>query len=122
MTDRENRDQGHEAGRGEPEHDERDHADRDHGNEGGRPIVQVLDSNTNREVKFHMQWTDTLQAVWDRAYTELGEAKVEGDEFSCQDGPVLTAHLSLTLAEARDRHICPARKFAIMRPTGGASA
>lgn len=84
------------------------------------PIVEVADLNTNREVKFHAAWSDTLKTIFERAYHELNEAKVEGDEFICQTGPSLMPHLQLTLEQAREQHLCPNRKFAIRRPTGGA--
>lgn len=95
--------------------DEKKDKDNEHG-----PIVEVADLNTNREVKFHAAWSTTLGAIFDRAYRELQEARIDGDEFVCQAGPSLMAHLQLTLEQARERRLCPDRKFAIRRPTGGA--
>jgi len=75
---------------------------------------------TNDEKKFHVHWNNTLQQIWDRAYTELGEAKQAGDTFECQDGTKLGAYLGLTLEQLRDRKICVDRKFQIRGPAGGA--
>ncbi len=100
--------------RGQERDEERDQ-DRDKG-----PAVEVLYLNSNEEAKFHASWDATLQQVWDRGYTELGETRREGDEIQCQEGASLMSYLALTLADLRDRHICPGRKFAIRSATGGA--
>jgi hypothetical protein len=84
------------------------------------PAVEVLYLNSNEEAKFHASWDTTLQQVWDRGYTELGESRREGDEIQCQEGASLMSYLSLTLEQLRERHICPDRKFAIRSATGGA--
>ena len=84
------------------------------------PAVEVLYLNTNEEAKFHASWDATLQQVWDRAYIELGETRRDGDEIQCQEGESLMSDLGRTLAELRERHICPNRKFAIRSATGGA--
>ncbi len=99
----------------EKEHDHDKDKDHDKG-----PVVEVLYLNSNEETKFHASWRDTLQHVWDEAYKKLGETRREGDEFQCEDGGSLMAHLSLTLEEARERHICKEREFAIRSATGGA--
>jgi hypothetical protein len=93
-------------------------AKEDHGN----PEVEVLYLKTSDEKKFHATWSDTLQQVWDRGYSELKEAKNAGDTFECQDGTKLTAHLGLTLEQARDQKICKDRKFQIRGPAGGAQS
>lgn len=90
-----------------------------HGHEGG-PIVEVVNLNTNDEVKFHADWADTVGQVWTRAYEELKEARGERDQFECQDGTPLMEHLNLTLRELQDRHLCIGRKFQIRGETGGA--
>jgi hypothetical protein len=84
------------------------------------PIVEVTNLNTNESVKFHANWDETLQVVWDRAYTELKEAKNAGDELLCEGGAVLTGYVNSTLAQLRDQKICQNRKYQIRRPTGGA--
>jgi hypothetical protein len=86
----------------------------------GQPLVEVLYLNTNDEVKFHAPWDDTLEKVWEEAYRKLEEARRPGDEIQCQDGSSLMSYLQLTLAQMRERHICPDRKFAIRSATGGA--
>lgn len=88
--------------------------------QGGNPIVEVIDLNTNEEVKFHASWSDTLQTIWDKAYGELKEGRRDGDTFECQDGTSLTSHLGLTLEQLREKKICQARKFQIRGPAGGA--
>ena len=88
---------------------------------GGRPLAHVDDLNTNEEVQFHASWDDTLARVWDRAYSELGEARRPNDVLECDGGQPLAQYLGLTLAQLRDQHICPNRKFAIRGETGGAS-
>lgn len=97
------------------EREKENEQDRDKG-----PAVEVVYLNTNEVAKFHASWDDTLQRVWDRAYTELGESRREGDEIQCQDGGSLMGHLTLTLAQLREQHICPSRKYAIRSATGGA--
>ena len=84
------------------------------------PVVEVVYLNSNEETKFHASWHNTLQHVWDEAYKKLGETRREGDEFQCQDGGSLMGHLTLTLEQLRDRHICKEREFAIRSATGGA--
>jgi hypothetical protein len=84
------------------------------------PAIEVLYLNSNEEAKFHASWDDTLQQVWDRGYQELGETRRDGDEIQCQDGASLMGYLSMTLAQLRDQHICPDRKYAIRSATGGA--
>jgi len=86
----------------------------------GGPIVEVEDLHTNEEVKFHAEWTDTVQQVWDKAYVELGEARRETDVFECKDGQSLMDSLNLTLEQLRERHTCQNRKFQIRGGTGGA--
>jgi hypothetical protein len=97
------------------EHEKEQDKDRDK-----RPAVEVIYLNTNEEAKFHAGWDDTLQQVWDRAYAELGETRRDGDELQCQDGGSLMGQLTLTLAQLRDQHVCPSRKYAIRSATGGA--
>lgn len=87
---------------------------------GSNPVVEVLDLNTNREVKFHVSWTMTLQQVWDKAYEELKEGRRERDQLECRDGHSLSTYLSQTLEQLRQQHICPARKYQIRGETGGA--
>jgi hypothetical protein len=86
----------------------------------GNPAVEVLYLKTNAEKTFHAHWNTTLQQVWDQAYVELGEAKVAGDTFECQDGMKLAAYLGQTLEQLRDQKICVNRKFQIRGPAGGA--
>lgn len=84
------------------------------------PVVEVENLKTNETEKFHMPWDSTVAQVWDEAYRKLDESRGPADEFQCQDGTKLSAHLNLTLADLRDREICQHRKFAIRGPTGGA--
>jgi hypothetical protein len=86
----------------------------------GNPVVHVLYLKTNDETTFHVHWNNTLQQVWDQAYSELGEAKQNGDTLECQDGTKLDSYLGQTLEQLRDQHICVARKFQIRGPAGGA--
>jgi hypothetical protein len=82
--------------------------------------VDFLYLKTNEEKKFHVQWNNTLQQVWDQAYTELGEAKQNGDTLECQNGTKLAPYLGQTLEQLRDQKICVDRKFQIRGPAGGA--
>jgi hypothetical protein len=88
--------------------------------EKGGPEVFVEDLNTSRDVKFHANWSDTLQKVWDAAYSKLAEARRERDQFECKDGKSLMTYLALTLEQYRDQHICSGFKFQIKGDTGGA--
>jgi hypothetical protein len=88
--------------------------------DNGGPVVEVEDLHTNEDVKFHANWTDTIQQIWDRAYTELGETRKETDVFECKDGHSLMGSLNLTLEQLRDQHVCQDRKFQIRGGTGGA--
>ena len=89
-------------------------------NQEGNPIVEVLSLKTNNEEKFHASWQDTLAQVWEQAYIELKEQRGPADEFECQDGTSLKAHLNQTLAQLREQHICQNRKFQIKGEIGGA--
>ena len=85
--------------------------------------VEVLNTKTNREAKFDVPWTATLQTVWNESYTKFHppEHKDAADKFQCQQGGVdLTPHLALTLRQAHEQHICVARKYQIVGGTGGA--
>lgn len=86
----------------------------------GAPVVEVVYLNSNEETRFHAAWEDTLAMVWDEAYRKLEESRRQGDELQCQDGASLMPYLTLTLAQLRERRICPGRKFAIRSETGGA--
>lgn len=86
----------------------------------GNPVVEVLYLKTNLDKKFHVPWSDTLQQVWDQAYIELKEKRVDGDAFECQDGHSLMGNLGQTLEQLRDQKICVDRKFQIRGPAGGA--
>jgi hypothetical protein len=95
--------------------DEKNQREQEHG-----PEVEVVDLKTNAEVRFRALWSDTLKSLWDRAYSELKEARRDGDTLECQDGTVLTQYLTNTLEELRDKKICHGRKLQIKGPTGGA--
>jgi hypothetical protein len=85
--------------------------------------VEVLNTKTNREVVFDVPWTTTLQVVWDSSYGKFQppEHKDADDKFQCQHaGADLTPYLGLTLKQAQEQHICPARKYQIVGGTGGA--
>lgn len=86
----------------------------------GGPVVEVLYLKSSDDAKFHADWDDTLAQVWDQAYRELREARHPSDVLECQDGSTLMPHLGSTLAQLRDQHICPGRKFQIRGETGGA--
>ena len=88
--------------------------------EHGGPEVFFDDLNTNRDVHFHAEWTDTLQKLWDTAYMELKEARRDRDQLECQSGRSLMTVLNLTLEQFRDQHICEGFKFQIKGDTGGA--
>ncbi len=76
--------------------------------------------NTNEDAEFRVPETDTLQATWDIAYDKLGEAPRQGDQLQCADGTSMMGDLGLTIAELRERHVCPDRHFEIRSETGGA--
>lgn len=85
--------------------------------------VEVLNLKTNREVKFDVPWTYTLQQVWKASYGEFDPPEQPGqqDKFQCEKaGADLTPYLGLTLREAHERHICVNRKYQIVGGTGGA--
>jgi hypothetical protein len=84
------------------------------------PAVEVLYLNTNEEAKFHAGWSETVQSIWEKSYTALGEARREGDTFECQDGSSLMSQLGSTLEQLREQKICHGRKFQIRGPAGGA--
>lgn len=86
----------------------------------GRPTVQVMSLLTNESKRFHATWESTLQEVWDEGYEELGEARGPQHQLQCSSGESLMGYLSKTLADLRDEHVCPDRKFEIRGPTGGA--
>lgn len=85
--------------------------------------VEVLNLKTNREVKFDVPWTLTLQQVWDQSLQEFvpHEHRDAQDKFQCQHkGVDLTPYLHLTVRQAVDQHICEDRKYQIVGGTGGA--
>ncbi len=85
--------------------------------------VEVLNTKSNREVKFEALWTSTLQQVWDAAYREFHppEQRDPQDKFQCQKAGVdLTPYLGLTVRQAHDQHICTNRHYQIVGGTGGA--
>jgi hypothetical protein len=86
----------------------------------GGPEVFVVDLNTNRDTKFHAEWSDTLQKLWDTAYDKLKEGRRDRDQFECNSGRSLMGQLSLTLEQFRDQHLCEGFKFQIKGDTGGA--
>jgi len=90
--------------------------------EQGRKHVQVHVTylNTNEEVRLRVGLEETLTAVWDRAYTELGEARRDGDQLQCADGTSLMDALDRTMAEVHEQHLCPGRQLEIRSQTGGA--
>jgi hypothetical protein len=90
--------------------------------EQGRKHVQVRVTylNTNEEVRFRVGLEETLAAVWDRAYAELGEARRDGDQLQCADGTSLMDALDRTMAQLHQQHLCPGRRFEIRSETGGA--
>lgn len=88
--------------------------------EVARPLVHVVDLNTNADVSFRARWSDTLQQVWDQAYRELGESRRENDVLECEDGTSLMANLGSTLEQLREQNICTDRRFQIRGNTGGA--
>ena len=94
------------------------------GDGGGKPEkevpVHVKNLKTNQKVDFKMPEMATVADTWARAYTELGEQRVAGDEFQCADGASLMGKLTTTLEQLLEEKICQARKFEIRGPTGGA--
>lgn len=85
--------------------------------------VEVLNTKTNREARFDVPWTATLQTVWNQSYAKFRppEQKDAADKLQCQkDGVDLTPYLSLTLRQAHEQHICTDRKLQIVGGTGGA--
>jgi len=92
------------------------------GDNAGGPEVEFLDLNTNREYRFHVRWSDTLQSAMDTAYTKIGEARTDEDKLLCGDkeGASLMAYLAYTFEKLRDQKICPGRKYKLRRKTGGA--
>jgi hypothetical protein len=87
---------------------------------GKRPSVEVVNLKTNDEAKFHASWSDTLQQVWDKAYSEMGETRHPKDIFECDEGTSLMGKLGETLENLRDSKLCQSRKFQIRGETGGA--
>jgi hypothetical protein len=92
------------------------------GNSAEGPEVEFLDLNTNREYRFHVRWSDTLQSALDTAYTKIREARTDEDKLLCGDneGASLMAYLAFTFEKLRDEKICPDRKYKLRRKTGGA--
>lgn len=91
---------------------------------GAEAQVEVLNTKTNKEAKFKVPWSTTLQAVWDKSYSEFKppEQKDPKDGFQCQKGGTsLTPYLGLTLKQAREQHVCVDRKYQIVGGTGGAA-
>jgi len=92
------------------------------GDNAGGPEVEFLDLNTNRDYRFHVLWSETLQSALDTAYTKIGEARTDEDKLLCGDkeGTSLMAYLAFTFEKLRDQKICPGRKYKLRRKTGGA--
>ncbi|HYC99568.1 hypothetical protein [Brevundimonas sp.] len=92
---------------------------------GGREKVQVHVRHLGEREKanFKADLNDTLQAVWDESYVELGISKTERDVWQAankQGEPTsLMDHLGLTLDDARSRGLCD-KDFEIAAGTGGA--
>jgi hypothetical protein len=84
--------------------------------------VHVKSLKTGETAKFKITETATLQAVWDRAQTELNETRNQGDTFRCSKGDDLSSYLGQTLAAVRDQKICTDLHFEIKGPSGGARA
>lgn len=60
-----------------------------------------------------LPWSATVGEVFDQARARAGA----GDfEFACRDGVTMMNKLERTLAELRDRRICPKREF-VLRPS-----
>lgn len=88
----------------------------------GQPEVEFLDLNTNRDYRFHVRWSDTLQSAMDTAYAKIGEARTDEDKLLCGDkeGASLMGYLGLTFEQLREQKICLGRKYKLRRKTGGA--
>lgn len=92
---------------------------------GGREKIQVHVRHLGEREKanFKADLDDTLQAVWDESYVELGIGKTERDVWQAankQGEPTsLMDHLGLTLDDARSRGLCD-KDFEIAAGTGGA--
>jgi hypothetical protein len=82
--------------------------------------VLVLYVPTSRSVKFTIDKNATLQQLFDKAYTDLGESKRPGDQYFCQNGVILTNELSRTV-EAAISGLCKGTNFEIRNQSGGAS-
>jgi hypothetical protein len=92
-----------------------------------KPTVEVRVKSlvTGERTTFSMSVDATVDQAWEQAYTELDEAKREGDTFQCaapEEGKSLMGDLGLTLQQAREQRVCgsEACHYEIKGPSGGA--
>lgn len=97
-----------------------------HDNTGSaKAAIQVHFEHLGEREKanFKAALSDTLQAIWDLAYDELGVAKDQRDILQAPrpgGHPVsLMDHLSVSFADARSQGLCDTH-FEIAARTGGA--
>jgi hypothetical protein len=85
-----------------------------------RVEVHVKSLVTGEKANFPMTLDATVQRAWDESYTELKEARRDGDTFRCADGTDLMSKLDLTLAQVREEKVCDGERFEIRGRSGGA--
>lgn len=84
------------------------------------PEVHFEHVNSMETVHFKAAWTETLGALWQRAYEELKEPRRPDDHLQTDSGSDMSSYLDLTLEQLRDRHLVQGFHFQIVGPTGGA--
>lgn len=88
-----------------------------------KETVQFRHLAEHENASFKVSLRDTLQAIWDKSYTELDVARGERDVLQApgdHDNPVsLMEHMTLSLGSAQRQGLCK-RKFEIAARTGGA--
>lgn len=86
------------------------------------PQVTFEHVNSLAKVKLAADWDSLISALWEAAYSELGEPHRPDDRLQGADGSDLMGYLGLTLRQAQDQKILHGHHFQIVGPTGGASA
>jgi hypothetical protein len=86
----------------------------------GGQAVTFEHVNSLKEVTIHAQKNETLNELWNKAYSELDEPRRDGDRLQTDAGKDVMPYLALTLHQLREEAGINTHKFEIVGPTGGA--
>lgn len=81
--------------------------------------VQVFNTRTNENAVFAVEPHVTLGEVWNMAYDDLGEVRVQADILETRTGHALTDQLSQTIKHIAE-HVDKSLEFQIHGEQGGA--